>query len=68
MISLRIRVAVGDEQIDPAVVVVIEELSSPADIRKAYRGHSGIVRNIGKRIGTNVTVKHIVFIVEVGNE
>src|SRR5258707_9176503 len=68
MISLRIRMAVGDEQIDPAIVVVIKELSPPADVRKAYRGPSRIVGNIGERIATNVAVKDIVFIVEVGNE
>src|ERR1700674_5533161 len=68
MISLRVGVAVGNEQIDPTVVVVIEKLSSPAYIRKAYRGHSGIVGNIGERIASNVAVKDIVFIVEVGNE
>src|SRR6266849_205274 len=68
MISLRIRMAVGDAQIDPAVIVVIEELSPPADIRNTDRGHSGIVGNIGERIGSNVAVKDIVFIVEGGNE
>src|SRR6202521_6131694 len=68
MISLRVGVAVGNEQIDPTVVVVIEKLSSPAYIRKAYRGHSGIVGNIRERIASNVAVKHIVFIVEVGDE
>src|SRR5258706_13750187 len=59
---------VGNEQIDPPVVVVIENLGSPADIRKADRRHSGIVGNICERIATNTAVKHIVFIVEVGDE
>src|SRR6266404_4958947 len=60
--------AVGNEQIDPAVVVVIEKLGSPADIRKADRRHSGIVGNVRERIAANVAVKHIVFIVEVSDE
>src|SRR4030088_3502158 len=68
VISLRVGVAVGNEQIDPAVVVVIEELGSPADISKAYRSHSGFEGNVRERIGANVAVKNIVFIVEVGDE
>src|SRR6266567_142413 len=53
---------------DPAVVVVIEKLSSPPHVRKTRLGHSGIVGNVGERILSDVAVKHIVFIVKVGNE
>src|SRR5207302_1146123 len=68
VISLRVSVAVGNEQIDPAIVVVIEELSSPAHVRKTYLGHCGLVGNIRERVLSDVAVKDIVFIVEVGNE
>ena len=35
--KLRIDVAVSDKEIDPAVVVVIEKLSAPADVRQTRR-------------------------------
>src|SRR5262249_18334894 len=65
MLQLRIDMPVGHEQIDPSVVVVIKEPSSPADIRHAYRGDIRFIRNIREGIVAVVVIERVVIVHEV---
>ena len=60
--------SIGDKQIDPAVVIVIEKLRTPAHVRQTRRRDLSRVRKIGKRIRAVVTVQRVVLVGEVGNE
>ena len=60
--------AVRDKQIDPAVVVVIEKLRAPADVRQTHRRDLRGVRKIGERVFAVVMIKRVVFVGEVGDE
>jgi hypothetical protein len=41
---LRVNVTIGNEKINPSVVVVIEEFRSPTNIRQTHRGDFCLVR------------------------
>src|SRR3569832_761938 len=66
--QLRIDVPVRDKQVDPTVVIVIEKLRAPADVRQAQRRDLRCVRKIGKRVLAVVMVKRVVFVREDGDE
>ena len=67
-IDLRIDVAVGDKQIQPAIVVKIGESRSPAHIRDRWNRDASSVRNIFEVVVAVVAVEGVVFVGEVGDK
>src|SRR5580765_7894637 len=57
--------AVGYEQVDPPIVIIIEEFRSPADVGQAYRRDLSRIRNIGERVLSVVPVERVVIVVEI---
>ena len=68
LVHLRVDVAVGREQVEPAVVVVIEEPIAPAHKRNGGLRDAGLVAQIGKAHFAIVMEQHLVVVAEVGNE
>src|SRR5215213_2477365 len=62
LIDLRVDVTVGDEEVAPAVVVVVEELRPPSHVRHAHLGHLRGVRNIREEVGSLAAIEHVVFL------
>src|ERR1041384_5292904 len=56
---------VGDEQIDPTVVVIVEEFRSPPDVRQTDGCNFCRIRNIGKGVWSIAAVQRVVVVVEV---
>ena len=63
-----VRMAVGQEQIDVTVVVVIEKLRSPATHQPGDSGDAEASGNIIKRGIVIVAVDGIHFLIDVGDE
>src|SRR5437870_12379363 len=57
--------AVDHKQIDPSVVIIIEEFRAPAHVRKTYRGDFSRVRNVGERTSAVVMIERVIVVVEV---
>src|SRR5262249_1092805 len=55
---------VGDEQIDPSVVVVVEKFGPPADIRHAYRGDIRFIRDVREGVAAVAGVKRVLVVHE----
>src|SRR5262245_57979943 len=47
-VNLRIDVTAHKDEVEPAVIVRVEENRSPFHIRQRRQRHSGLVRNIGE--------------------
>ena len=60
--------AVDDKEVEPAVVVVVEELGAPANIRQARRGGSGSEGHVDKVLAAFVAVEDVVLLGEVAHE
>src|SRR6266480_2669741 len=66
--DLRVDMAIGNKQINPTVIVVVEKLGTPTDIRETYSSDIGSVGNIGERIVTIVVEEGVVVVIEVSFE
>ena len=56
------------EQVEPAVVVVVEEPVAPAHKRNCRLRHAGLVAHIGKARIAVVVIQHLVVVAEVRHE
>ena len=66
--QLRINMAIGYEQINPAVVVIVKELSSPTNVRDTYCGDFSCIRNIRERIMAVIMIERVVLFSKVGSK
>ncbi len=57
----------GDEQILPAVVVVIEKAGAPARESERRTAHAGLVGHIAKCAVAVVAKQHVAFVGEIGD-
>src|SRR5262249_50707882 len=64
ILQLWVNVPIGDEQIAPAVVVVIEEFGTPAYVRQANAGDVRLIRNVREHISPVVMVERVVLVYE----
>src|ERR1044071_9055025 len=60
--------AVGDEQIDPTVVCIVEKFRSPPDVRQTDGCNFCRIRNIGKGVWSITAVQRVVVVVKVGDK
>src|SRR5450759_2129939 len=67
-VDLRIDVTVGDEKIEPSVIVHIEKSGSPADVRIARLANSGSPAHVIEFLGAHVAVEGIGLLFEVRKE
>ena len=63
-----VRVTIGDEQINVAVIVVIEKLNSPAAHQSSDHANMRGNRDIVERLVMIVVIKRIHFLVDVGDK
>src|SRR5580658_3640019 len=68
LIDLRVNVAVDHEQVEPTVVVVVEEPVAPSDKRNGRLRNTGLVTHIGKVGIAIVMEQHLVVVAEIGDE
>ena len=68
LVHLRIDVAVDHEQVEPAVIVVIQKTVAPADKRYGGLRYAGLVADIGEAGIAVVMEQHFVVIAEVGHK
>ena len=68
LVHLRVDVAVDHEQVEPAVVVVVEEAVAPADKGDGGLRDAGLVADVGETVVAVVVVEHLVVVAEVGDE
>src|SRR5258705_11233122 len=66
--SLPISVPVGYKQIQPTVIVIVEKLCSPTDVRKTNLGDLRLEGDVSKRIVAVVVIENVVLVVEIGYE
>ena len=59
---------VDDQQINPAIVVIIKKLRAPTDIRKTNGCYLGRVGNIRKRTFTVIVIESVVVVIEISNK
>src|SRR5262245_5653178 len=64
MVYLWIDVTIRDKQVYPAVIVIVEEFGSPANV-ETHRSHFSRVRDVGERIVPVIPIQGIVLIGEV---
>jgi hypothetical protein len=68
LVHLRVDVAVDHEEVEPAVVVVVEKAVAPADKGNGGLGDSGLVADVGKARVAVVVVEHLIVVAKVGDE
>jgi len=68
LVDLRIDVAIGDEEIEPGIVIHIEEGSAPADVGIAGLTDTGGPAHVVEAFGAQVAIERIGLVLEVGDE
>ncbi len=68
LLYLRINVPVGDEQIQPAIIIVVEEASAETEDPARGTGYAGAVADLIKRPLSIVVPKVIGVVLEVRDE
>src|SRR3954470_21253083 len=66
--QLRIDVPVHNQQIDPAIVVIVKEFCAPADQRKTYGSHLRRIRHVREGTLAIIVIERVVIVIEVCNE
>src|SRR5688500_2708714 len=67
-IDLRIDMAIDDKQVEPRIVVEINEARSPSDIRPRNLSNLGRHRDVAEIVVAIIAVESIVFVNEICNE
>ena len=60
--------ALGDQQIGPSIVVVIEEANTPAAVQQRHARQAGKIRVVGKRGVAAVAIQGILLVGQVRND
>jgi hypothetical protein len=67
-VELRIDVAIGDEEIEPAIGIVVKEVRAPADLEKIGSAQPGRPAHLGECTCAEISVERIRLIGIVGHE
>src|SRR4030095_3355555 len=67
-VNLRINVAVGDQDVEPGVVVHVKEGGTPTDVRIAGLADAGGPTDIVKSLRTGIAVQRVGLLFKVGNK
>src|SRR4029078_2250845 len=65
-VELRVDVPVDDDQVEQGIVVVVQELRAPPDVRQAARRGPRSERRVRESIAVRV-IERVVFLAEVGD-
>src|SRR5258707_1089184 len=68
LVDLRIDVAIGDEEVEPGVVVHIEEGSAPADVGITGLTDTGGPAHVIETFRAHVAIERIGLVLEMGDE
>ena len=68
LVDLRVDVAVGDEDVEAAVVVDVDEPDAPPEVRPGSGGDARCVAAIGEDPGRTVLVQRVVVVREVRDD
>src|SRR5207302_1360110 len=67
-VDLRINVAVGDQKVEPGVIVHIEKSGAPADVRIAGLAYAGSPTDVVETLWTHVAIEGVGLLFEVRDE
>src|SRR5215469_15126713 len=67
-VDLRIDVAIGDENIEPSIIVHIKERGSPSDVRIAGLAYTGGPTDVVEAFLAPVTIERIRLLLEMSDE
>ena len=67
-LQLWVNMSVRHKQIHPSIVVVVEKLRSPTNIRQTYGGDFRRVRNVSEGVIAIVMIESVVIVIEVSLE
>jgi len=67
-VDLRIDVAVGDEDVEPGVVIHVEKSGAPADVGVAGLAHAGSPTDVVETLRTHIAIERVGLLLEVGNK
>src|SRR6266446_5385747 len=67
-VDLRVDVAVGDEKIEPGVIVHIKEPSTPANVRIAGLADAGSPAHVVESLLAHIAIERVGLLLKMGNE